>query len=235
VRALPLLAATPVDLHCGLEMRIVSQQRVRDAGPMIVGIVGGSGSGKSWLANRLALTLGPERAGVICQDSFYKDLSHLTPAQRSRVNFDDPKALDWAAFRKCLTHVASGRVGRIPKYNFATHSRDIGETLLEPRDVVIFEGLWLLHRPALRRFFGLAVFIEAGSDLCLERRLQRDVCERGRCSDEVKAWYDERVLPNQRQFVDPQCWHADFILKAPVTEQQVQDLGKRISNLCGEL
>jgi uridine kinase len=216
-------------------MRIASQQGARDAGPMIVAIVGGSGSGKSWLASGLAQTLGPDRAGIICQDSFYKDLSHLTPAQRAQVNFDDPKALDWAAFRKCLTHVASGRVGRIPKYNFATHSRDLGETLLEPRDVVIFEGLWLLHRPALRRFFQLAVFIEADSGLCLERRLQRDVCERGRCSDEVKAWYDERVLPNQRQFVDPQCWHADFILKAPVTELQVRELADRISNLCGEL
>jgi uridine kinase len=216
-------------------MRIASQFEARDAGPMIVGIVGGSGSGKSWLANCLAQTLGPNRAGIVCQDSFYKDLSHLTPAQRAQVNFDDPKALDWAAFRKCLTHVASGRVGLIPKYNFATHSRDLGEALLEPRDVVIFEGLWLLHRPALRRYFELAVFIEADSDLCLERRLQRDVCERGRCSDEVKAWYDERVLPNQRQFVDPQCWHADFILKAPVTEQQVRELADRISNLCGKL
>src|SRR5689334_22152355 len=150
-------------------MRIASQHEAREAGPMIVAIVGGSGSGKSWLANRLAQTLGPDRAGIICQDSFYKDLSHLTPAQRAEVNFDDPKALDWAAFRKCLTHVASGRVGRIPKYNFATHSRDLGETLLEPRDVVIFEGLWLLHRPALRRFFQLGVFIEAESGLCLER------------------------------------------------------------------
>lgn len=202
---------------------------------MIVGIVGGSGSGKSWLAQRLVTALGPDKAGVICQDSFYKDLSHLTPAQRVAVNFDDPKALDWAAFRKCLTHVASGRVGRIPKYNFATHSRDIGETLLERREVVIFEGLWLLHRPALRRYFQLAVFIDANADLCLERRLQRDVCERGRCSDEVKAWYDERVLPMQRQFVDPQCWHADFILNAPLSEQHVQDLAKRITNLCGKL
>jgi uridine kinase len=216
-------------------MRIASQQLELEAGPMIVGIVGGSGSGKSWLAAQLVNKLGSDRASVVCQDSFYKDLSHLTPIQRSEVNFDDPKALDWAAFRKCLAHVSSGRIGRIPKYNFATHSRDLGETILEPREVVIFEGLWLLHRPALRRYFQLAVFIDAESDLCLERRLQRDVCERGRCSDEVKAWYGERVLPAQRQFVDPQCWHADFILKAPIAERQAQDLANRISDLCGEL
>jgi uridine kinase len=202
---------------------------------MIVGIVGGSGSGKSWLAAQLVNKLGSDRASVVCQDSFYKDLAHLTPGQRAEVNFDDPKALDWAAFRKCLAHVSSGRIGRIPKYNFATHSRDLGETILEPREVVIFEGLWLLHRPALRRYFQLAVFIDAQSDLCLERRLQRDVCERGRCFDEVKAWYGERVLPAQRQFVDPQCCRADFILKAPVTEQQARDLADRISDLCGKL
>jgi uridine kinase len=216
-------------------MRIASKQPVIDAGPVIVGIIGGSGSGKSWLANRLAAAIGPNKAAVVCQDSFYKDLSHLTPAQRCEVNFDDPKALDWAAFRKCLAHVASGRVAWIPKYNFATHARDIGETVLEPREVVIFEGLWLLHRPALRRYFQLTVFIEAESSLCLERSLQRDVCERGRCEEEVKAWFADRVLPMQRQFVEPQRQHAKVILKAPVTEQQVNDLVKRISGFCGEL
>jgi uridine kinase len=216
-------------------MRIASQQNMTDAGPVIVGIVGGSGSGKSWLATELARSLGPENAGVICQDSFYRDLSNLTPAQRREVNFDHPNALDWAAFRKCLTHVASGRVGRIPKYNFATHARDTGETLLEPRPVVIFEGLWLLHRPALRRFFELAVYIDASPELCLGRRVERDVCERGRCVDEVNAWYAERVLPMQRQFVDPQCWHADFILPAPLKARDVEDLSNRILKLSGKL
>lgn len=215
-------------------MRNASQQ-LSEAGPVIVAIVGGSGSGKSWLANRLVKELGPENAGVVSLDSFYKDLSHLTPAQRRDVNFDDPKALDWAAFRKCLTHLASGRVGRIPKYNFATHTREVGETLLEPRNIVFFEGLWVLHRAALRRFFELGVFIDAGADLCMERRVARDVCERGRGADEVKAWYGQRVLPMQRQFVEPQARFADFILKAPVTEEQVGILAERISNLSGKL
>lgn len=214
---------------------MVSQWDVADTGPVIIGIIGGSGSGKSWLAHRVAAALGPDSAGVVCQDSFYKDLAFLTPAQRGEVNFDHPNALDWAALRKCLTHVASGRVGRIPKYNFATHSRDQGETLLEPRPVVIFEGLWLLHRPALRRFFHLTAFIDAGSDLCLQRRLARDVTERGRRSEEVSAWYAERVLPMQRQFVDPQSQHANLVLKAPVSERQVGNLVKRISALLTKL
>lgn len=197
---------------------------------MIVGIIGGSGSGKSWLARRLVETLGPENAGIVCQDSFYKDLSLFTPEERRAVNFDDPKALDWASFRKCLAHVASGRVGRIPRYNFTTHSRDQGELLIEPRRVIIFDGLWLLHRPALRRYFSLAVFIDAKEELCLERRVQRDCAERGRCEAEVKAWYGERVLPMQKRFVEPQRRHADLVLPAPVTESAAAELGQRILN-----
>ena len=195
---------------------------------MIVGIIGGSGSGKSWLAKWLVDSLGPENAGIVCQDSFYKDLSNLTLEERRAVNFDDPKALDWAAFRKCLAHVASGRVGRIPRYNFTTHSRDQGELLVEPRRVIIFDGLWLLHRQALRRYFSLSVFIDAGEALCLERRVARDCAERGRSEAEVNAWYGERVLPMQKRFVEPQRRHADLVIPAPVTEAAAAALNKRI-------
>ncbi len=197
---------------------------------MIAGIVGGSGSGKSWLAKRLVQNIGAENAGVVCQDSFYKDLSHLTPEDRRAVNFDDPKALEWAAFRKCLTHLASGRAGRIPRYNFATHARDEGELLIEPHRLIIFDGLWLLHRPALRRFFSLSIFIEAEDALTLERRVARDCAERGRAEAEVREWHGARVLPMQRIFVEPQRKFADVVLGAPVTEGDVQTLTDRILN-----
>jgi uridine kinase len=212
-------------------MRFVSQVEMGDAGPMMVGIIGGSGSGKTWLAKKLVEKLGPDRAATICQDSFYKDLSHLSGPDRAKVNFDHPNALDWAAFSKCLTHVTSGRVARIPIYNFATHTREGDEVVLARRPVVIFEGLWLLHRPALRRFFQLSVFIDASAELCLERRLARDISERGRCREEVSAWFGERVLPMQRQFVDPQSWYSNFVLCAPVGEQHVSELAQLILNL----
>lgn len=216
-------------------MKMASHKIVLDAAPVIVGIIGGSGSGKTWLARLLLGALGPANAAIICQDSFYRDLSHLTPEQRLAVNFDHPNALDWAAFRKCMSHLASGRAGRVPQYNFATHSRDGAETWIEPRPVIIFEGLWLLHRPAFRRYFQLTAFVEASPELCLERRIARDVAERGRCRDEVCAWYGERVLPMQRQFVDPQRLRADLTIPAPVQERHVQELVKRISILCGKL
>lgn len=212
-------------------MSLVSEAGLGETGPVIVGIIGGSGSGKSWLAKKLVETLGSDRAATICQDSFYKDLSNLTPAARTEVNFDHPNALDWAAFRKCLTHVASGRAARIPIYNFSTHTREQDEVILARRPVVIFEGLWLLHRPALRRFFQLTVFIDACADLCLDRRVARDVTERGRCQDEVNAWFNQRVLPMQRQFVDPQARRAHLVVCAPVNEQAVSELARKITNL----
>jgi uridine kinase len=215
-------------------MKFASEHTVSDAGPVIVGIVGGSGSGKSWLAKKLVEKLGPDQAACVCQDSFYRDLSNLTPAARGEVNFDHPNALDWAAFRKCLTHIASGRVARIPVYDFSTHTRRSEEVILARRSVVIFEGLWLLHRPAVRRFFQLSVFIDASAELCLDRRLCRDVAERGRCADEVNAWFANRVLPMQRQFVDPQCWQADFMLCAPVGEAQVTELAARITRISNQ-
>lgn len=106
--------------------------------------------------------------------------------------------------------------------------------VLAPRPVVIFEGLWLLHRPAVRRFFQLSVFIDASAELCLERRVSRDLAERGRCAEEVNAWFTERVLPMQRQFVDPQCWHTDFMLCAPVGEAQVAELADRIKKISNQ-
>ena len=204
---------------------------MEETGPVIVGIIGGSGSGKSWLARKLVETLGSDRAASVCQDSFYKDLSHLTPTDRAAVNFDHPNALDWATFRKCLSHISSGRVARIPIYNFSTHTRERDEQIIARREFMIVEGLWLLHRPALRRFFQLSVFIDAGGDLCLERRIARDVAERGRCPEEVNAWFNECVLPMQKQFVDPQAGRADLVICAPVTGQVVSELAEKLSNL----
>jgi uridine kinase len=212
-------------------MRIVSPQGAPENGPMIVGIIGGSGSGKSWLAARLARALGEQHAAAICQDSFYRDLSHLPEAARCEVNFDHPNALDWAAFRKCLIHAASARAARVPIYNFATHTREQKEALIEPRPVVIFDGLWLLHRPALRRFFNFTVFIDAAPALCLQRRVARDCAERGRTADEVTGWFAERVLPMQKQFVEPQRRLVDLILPAPVETADVALLTEKISNL----
>src|SRR5205085_8956904 len=116
-------------------------------------------------------------------------------------------------------------------YNFATHTREQNEHVLDRHPVVIFEGLWLLHRPALRRFFQLSIFIDATSDLCLQRRVSRDVAERGRCPEEVNSWFNERVLPMQRRFVDPQREYSTLTVCAPVGEKHVTELAEKILNL----
>lgn len=203
-----------------------------DRGPLLVAVVGGSGSGKSWLAKKLARILG-NNTTVVCQDSFYKDLSHLSLEDRAAVNFDHPNALDWARFRKTLTHLASGRAARVPSYDFATHTRKADERIITPSPIVIFEGLWLLHRPALRRFFTLSVYLDATSQLCLDRRISRDVAERGRKAEDITAGYEQRVLPMQRKFVEPQIWNANFVICAPPRETEVAELAQRISVLVG--
>jgi uridine kinase len=209
-------------------MRIVSQHGAPDNGPVIVGIIGGSGSGKTWLAGQLIRALGSEDAAAICQDSFYRDLSHLSPEARCAVNFDHPNALDWSSFRKCLVHAASFRTAPVPIYNFTTHCREQTGLVIEPRPVIVFDGLWLLHRPSLRRYFNLTVFIDAPAGLCLERRCARDCTERGRDIAEVQQWFAERVLPMQRQFVDPQRRLADLILPAPIEAADVTLLTEQI-------
>jgi uridine kinase len=129
--------------------------------------------------------------------------------------------------------LASGRSAHIPRYDFATHTRLADDEVVEPSRVAIVEGLWLLHKPAVRRFFGLSVYLEASSELCLKRRVARDAAERGRGPEEVAQWYGERVLPMQQKFVEPQVWAADFVICAPPRESEVAELARRISKLVG--
>src|SRR4051794_20374770 len=126
--------------------------------PFLIAIVGGSGAGKSWLAERMQLELG-DSAVRLSLDDFYRDRSHLPSQRRLRLNFDHPRAIDWAAFEDVLRDCVAGRTTRIPQYDFATSSRLPGTKTLRPKPLVLVEGLWLLRRPSVRRFFQLCLFI----------------------------------------------------------------------------
>ncbi len=180
----------------------------------LVAITGGSGAGKSWLADRLQRLFGAQ-AGRLLQDNFYRDRSHLSPAERSRINFDHPDALDWACFRETLEDLAAGREARVPAYDFSTHSRTAGSEAVEPRPIVIVDGLWLLHRPEIRRLFSLRIFVHCAEDERLRRRTARDTAERGRTEASVQEQFRETVAPMHRLFVDPQAGHADLVLPSP--------------------
>lgn len=195
--------------------------------PHIVGIVGGSCAGKTWLANRLQALLG-ERASRLSQDDFYHDRSYLSASRRACLNFDQPKAIDWERLQTVLNVFASGRVASVPRYDYATHGRLGGESVLRPAPFLLVEGLWLFRRTEIRNLFALKIFIRSTPALCTERRLARDTVQRGRTPEQVLEQLRRYTLPMFERFVAPQEKWADVQLNAPIAEQDVMNLMNRI-------
>jgi uridine kinase len=196
--------------------------------PHIVGIAGGSCAGKTWLADRLQRHLGSQ-AVRLCLDSFYRDQSHLSPARRARLNFDRPEAIDWKRVEAVLSDFLRGRSTAVPRYDFVTHGRLGDELVLRPAPILIVEGLWLFRRPAVRKLFGLKIYIRSTKDLCTERRVRRDTQERGRTPQQVHEQLHRHTLPMFERFVAPQEKWADVIMDAPIGEHDVPSLADRIN------
>lgn len=204
---------------------------MNDVDPVrLVAVTGGSGAGKSWLADRLQQLLGSQ-AARLSQDNFYRDCSHLPPAARNQLNFDHPNALDWEHFADVLRQARRGRGCRVPAYDFQTHSRLPGGGYLAPRPLLIVDGLWLLHHPEVRRQFDLTLFLHCAEDERLRRRIARDAVERHRTEDAVREQFNATVSPMHRQFVSPQAAHADLLLHHPFRELEILQLQERLSRL----
>lgn len=186
-----------------------------------VAIVGGTGSGKTTLASALAAQLG-QRCAVIDHDSYYRDLSHLQPAARAAVNFDHPDSLENSLLVDHLHRLRAGRSVDKPTYCFATHTRKPDRKWVEPKPVVIVEGILLLALPELRNAFDLKVFVHVDDDVRALRRLRRDVSERGRTVDSVVSQWLQTVRPMHERFVAPSRRSADLVIsgEAP-TDQSV--------------
>jgi uridine kinase len=196
----------------------------------LIAIVGGSGAGKTWLSTRLQTLLGKE-ATRLSQDDFYRDLSHLSPARRERVNFDHPRAIDWERLREALTGFLRGEQVLIPCYDFATHTRRKEPSWCRPKRVMLVEGLWLLRPPLLRRMFGFKIFVDCPEIMRFDRRVQRDLAERGRTRRSVEQMFYSRVRPMHERFVIPQRRWADLVLASPPTENDVMLAARRITEL----
>ena len=184
----------------------------------LVGIAGPSGAGKSYLAHHLADRLqGP----VLALDRYYRDLAHLLPEERERCNFDDPAALEDELLFAHAQHLQGGRPVEIPVYDFSTHTRS-GETqLFRPGQFVIVEGLFTLYWPKLRRILDTQVYVDMADDICLQRRQERDVHERGRTPESVLEQFRTTVLPMAERYVRPTQSHAHVVLvgSAPISEE----------------
>lgn len=180
--------------------------------PLLVGIAGGSGSGKSCLAAALETALGEERTARLAHDAYYRDRAALPPLTRTSLNYDVPEAFDQALFLEHLSALSAGRSVSPPAYSFATHCRTGQLPVVAPRPIVLVEGILLLWDPAVRAELDLRIYLDAPERVRLERRLKRDVSERGRTTDGVLLQFAATVREAHRIYVEPTRTMADLVL-----------------------
>lgn len=178
----------------------------------ILGIAGGSASGKTRVARAIVEELGTDEVLVIDQDAYYRDLSHLPLEERKRQNFDHPAAFDTDLLLEHLRILKGGGAVDKPIYDYAAHTRSDRTERIGGHTVIVLEGILVLEDPRLREQMSIKVFIDTDTDVRLIRRLRRDVTERGRSVESVLRQYEESVRPMHQQFVEPSKRHADIII-----------------------
>lgn len=179
---------------------------------LIIGIAGGTGSGKTTVVHQILNELPATEVGIISQDSYYKDSSHLSFEERSKINFDHPRAIDFELLVTHLKALKNGETIEQPVYSFVTHNRTSDTIITHPRKVMIVEGILILTNPELREMFDIKVYVHADSDERLIRRLRRDIAERGRDMNEVLNRYQTTLKPMHQQFIEPTKAYADIII-----------------------
>ena len=179
---------------------------------VVIGIAGGSGSGKTTVQRRIMERFGTRRIALLDHDAYYRPLDHLPPDQRARFNFDHPDALETDLMVDHLDALMAGGPVEKPTYSFETHSRLPETETIEPRAVVLVEGILVLAEPALRARMDVKLFVDAAPDVRLMRRMERDIHERGRSVESVLDQYRRTVRPMHLEFVEPSKRHADVII-----------------------
>jgi uridine kinase len=192
-----------------------------------VAIVGGSGAGKTFLAKKLQAALNPD-ATRLSLDDFYRDCSRLRPERRAKINFDNPRAIDWPIMEKALDDLRAGRPARLPCYDFKTHCRRANKSTLPHKPVVLVDGLWLLHRRSLRRIFALKIFVDCPARTRRGRRLLRDLRSRGRTRASILEQLQNTVEPMHARFVAPQQKWADVVLRHNFGARDVRRLARQL-------
>jgi uridine kinase len=180
--------------------------------PLVIGIAGGSGSGKTTVAQTILQRVGPDRISFLQHDSYYKDLSGLPPAQRVVVNFDHPNSLETELLIQHVQQLKNGQAVDIPIYDFSTHSRTDRTFTVQPRGVILVEGILIFVEASLREMFDVKIFVDTDSDIRFIRRLQRDITERGRTVESVIKQYQTTVRPMHMEFVETSKRYADVII-----------------------
>lgn len=179
---------------------------------LIIGIAGGTGSGKTTVVKKIISSLPAGEVAVLPQDSYYKDSSHVPVEERSKINFDEPDAFDWPLLYEHLSELKAGRKVEMPTYSYLTCTRGPETVTVEPRDVVIVEGILVLTDPQLRDMMDVRVFVDADADDRLIRVIARDCIERGRTPQMVIDRYEGVLKPMHCQYIEPSKRFADLIV-----------------------
>ena len=179
---------------------------------LIIGIAGGTGSGKTTVVNQIINELPADEVCVISQDSYYKVTDNLSYSERVKINFDHPRAIDFDLLTEHIGNLKAHKVIEQPIYSFVTHNRTKDTIKTHPRKVVIVEGILIFNNEKLRNLFDIKVFVHADADERLIRRIRRDISERGRDIEEVLHRYQETLKPMHQQFIEPTKNFADIII-----------------------
>lgn len=180
--------------------------------PIVIGIAGGSGSGKTTVANVVLEQVGEQKIAFLAHDAYYKDLSDLPYSQRAKINFDHPNSLDTELIIQHVVSLKNWQSIQLPIYDFKTHTRTDQSVPVEPQAVIIVEGILIFAEPELRKLFDVKIFVDTDPDIRFIRRLKRDISERGRTTQTVIKQYLDTVRPMHLKFVEASKRYADVII-----------------------
>jgi len=179
---------------------------------LVIGIAGGTGSGKTTIADYILETVGPEKIAFLPHDAYYRDQTNLTSEERSQVNFDHPASLETELLIEHITNLRNQQTIHLPDYDFKTHSRTKETIQINPQPIILIEGILILAEPELRNLFDLKIYVDTDADIRFIRRLKRDIEERGRTTESVINQYLETVRPMHLEFVEPSKRYASVII-----------------------
>lgn len=180
--------------------------------PIILGVAGGTGSGKTTVSQAILDRVGRDRIAYIQHDSYYRDQGHLPPEERAKVNYDHPDALETELLVKHLKELQAGRIVEVPIYDFTTHTRTDSTRHVESKRVILVEGILIFAEELLRKMFDIKIYVDTDADIRFIRRLRRDISERGRTMESVVDQYLATVRPMHLEFVEPSKRYADIII-----------------------
>ena len=203
--------------------------------PIVIGVAGGTGSGKTTVAEKILHRVGAEHVAYIPHDAYYRELGHLPPEERARVNFDHPDSLETSLLIEHLKALRAGQAIEIPIYDFTKHMRTKETRRVEPAPVILVEGILIFVEPELRAALDVKLYVDTDADVRFIRRLRRDIQERGRSVESVCEQYLSTVRPMHQEFVEPSKRYADVIIpEGGFNEVAIEMVAARLRGMLSE-